>query len=38
MEKCDLHEWVYLNFEKIWVCVNLNTEKVIAIVKTKKLN
>jgi len=34
MKKCDLTEWVYLDIEKIWVCVNIDTENVIALIKT----
>lgn len=33
MQKWDLTEWVYLDIEKVWVCVNLNTENVIALIK-----
>lgn len=33
MQKWDLTEWVYLDIEKVWVCVNLNTENVIVLIK-----
>jgi hypothetical protein len=33
MQICDLTEWVYLDIEKVWVCVNLDTENVIALIK-----
>jgi hypothetical protein len=29
----DLTEWVYLDIEKVWVCVNPQTENVIALIK-----
>ena len=35
MSICDLSEWVYLDVERVWVCVNLDTENVIAIIKQK---
>ena len=33
MNLFDLTEWVYLDIEKVWVCVNPNTENVIALIK-----
>lgn len=33
MQICNLTEWVYLDIEKVWVCVNINTENVIALIK-----
>ena len=38
MQRCDFYEWEYLYFEKLWVYVNLHTEEIIAIIKTKQLN
>ena len=33
MNLLDLTEWVHLDIERVWVCVNLDTENVIALIK-----
>jgi hypothetical protein len=33
MQIYEITEWVYLDIEKVWVCVNIETENVIAIIK-----
>jgi hypothetical protein len=30
---CEITEWVYLDIEKVWVCVNIETENVIALIR-----
>ena len=38
MQINELSVWLYLHIENVWVCVDLQTENVIAIIKKIKFH